>query len=178
MCIVVESERGSGSKSFFCKEIIIIIMATTVMAGAATISAFLGGGRLSSSCASSNSSSNNNSPSCSMTQLAAVSPARALTTPCSLLVSTHLHLPFAFPKMGDLNFDVFLLYLWHHVKVSHFSLQMSFLFLYQTDCIPEGFCFKEKRGYVCLGVLVTRLLVVSGVIILALEKISCGVVVL
>jgi sedoheptulose-bisphosphatase len=94
VCISVESESGSGSKSFFSKEIIIVIisiMATTVMAGAATISAFLGGGRLSSSSASSNSSSsnnnnnNNNSPSCSMTQLAAVSPARALTTPCSLL---------------------------------------------------------------------------------------------
>ncbi len=104
VCIAVESERGSGSKSFFSKEIIIIIiiMATTVMAGAATISAFLGGGRLSSSSASSNSSSsnnnnNNNSPSCSMAQLAAVSPARALTTPCSLLVSTPT---FCFPKMG------------------------------------------------------------------------------
>ncbi len=182
VCIAVESERGSGSKSFFSKEIIIIIiiiiMATTVMAGAATISAFLGGGRLSSSSASSNSSgssnnSNNNSPSCSMTQLAAVSPARALTTPCSLLVSTPT---FCFPKMGDLNFDVFLLYLCHYMKGSHFSLQMYSFF--STRLIAFRKDFASKGSEICMGVLVTCLLVVSGVIILSLEKISCGGVVL
>jgi hypothetical protein len=108
-----------------------------------------------------------------MTQLAAVSPARALTTPCSLLVSTP---SFCFPKMGDLNFDVFLLYLCHHVKGSLILFFRCIPFLYQTDCISEGFCFKGKRGrYVCLGVLVTCLLVV---IILSLEEISCGGVVL
>jgi hypothetical protein len=121
------------------------------MAGAATISAFLGGGRLSSSCASSNSSSsnsnnsNNNSPSCSMTQLAAVSPARALTTPCSLLVSTPT---FCFPKMGDLNFDVFLLYLCHHVKGSHFSLQMYSFF--STRLIAFRKDFASKGSEVCM----------------------------
>jgi hypothetical protein len=80
-----------------------------------------------------------------MAQLAAVSPARALTTPCSLLVSTP---SFCFPKMGDLNFDVFLLYLCHHMKGCHFSFQMYSFFSSRLIAFRKDFASKGRE--VCM----------------------------